>query len=508
MELAIALNPDSSEPLQRQLYTELRRGILTGRLSRGLRLPPTRELASSLGISRTTVTLVYESLISEGYLEGKTGAGTFVASCLPDEMLAPGAADAEVGTSARTTFTGAIGAVGAAPSNADASTLSTFGQYLAGIQLLGPPKDPDIQFAFGRPDGEHFPMSQWLRLLNKHGKETNLSYLELPKRSQGHHALREAIARYLGRSRAMNVSPDQIIVVNGSQQGADLVTRLFVERGEVVGIEDPCWIGAKTIFESQGAVLHPVPVDRDGIRVSELSTPGTPKMKLLYVTPSHQFPTGAVLSLSRRLELLAWAKRENVYIVEDDYDSEFRYSGRPVPALAGLDTNDRVLYLGTFSKVLFVSLRLGYMVVPPHLVHAFAHGKWLTDRHSPILEQLVLADFINEGHLERHIRRMRKLYEERREVLVNGLKSQFGDRVRVVGESAGIHVLVEFESKWSTQQVMERALKVGLGLLPAVHLRERDPEENGRKPVSFIMCYGALTPEQIEEGVRRLHKVI
>jgi GntR family transcriptional regulator / MocR family aminotransferase len=487
MELAITLDSTSGEPLQRQLYSELRRGIITGRLARGLRLPPTRELAGNLGISRTTVTLVYESLVSEGYLEGRTGAGTYVASCLPDELLEP-------------TIELPTAAASASAEAAPPSTLSSFGRYLASTELLGPRKDPEFQFAFGRPDGEHFPMGQWLRLLNKHGKSAELSYLELPKRSQGH-------PLYLGRSRGVNVQPEQIIIVNGSQQAADLVTRLFVEQGEYVGMEDPCWVGAKTIFESQGARLWPVPVDEEGIRVSELCRPETPSMKLLYVTPSHQFPTGAVLSLSRRFELLAWAKRANTYIVEDDYDSEFRYSGRPVPALAGLDTSQRVLYIGTFSKVLFVSLRLGYLVVPPNLVHAFAHGKWLTDRHSPILEQLVLADFINEGHLERHIRRMRKIYEERREALIQSLDANFGNRVRIVGQNAGIHVLVEFATNLSTDEVMEQAYAAGVGLLPAMHLQQLKVGF-GRKAVSFIMCYGALTPEQIAEGVRRLARAI
>lgn len=489
MELAIALDTSSSEPLQRQLYTELRRGILTGRLARGLRLPPTRELASSLGISRTTVTLVYESLVSEGYLEGKTGAGTYVADCLPEEMLETGP------------FEPAVAAVENAE---ETGTLSAFGKYLATTELFGPRQEPDIQFAFGRPDNEHFPMAQWLRLLNKHGKEADLHYLELPKRSQGHPALREAVAKYVGRSRGMNVSPEQVVIVNGSQQAADLCTRMFVERGEYVGIEDPCWVGAKTIFESQGAKMWPVAVDTDGIRVSDLANADTPNLKLLYVTPSHQFPTGAVLTLGRRLELLAWAKRTNTYIVEDDYDSEFRYSGRPVPALAGLDTNNRVLYVGTFSKVLYVSLRIGYLIVPPHLVHAFAHGKWLTDRHTPLLEQLVLADFINEGHLERHIRRMRKIYEERREALVRSLDQHFGDSVRVVGQSAGLHVLIEFVTDKSMKQIVERAAAVGVGLLPTMHV---SPTEH-LKTVSFILCYGALTPEQIDEGIRRLKGVI
>lgn len=490
MQLAITVDPTGIEPLQRQLYNEIRAGILVGRLARGMKLPPSRELARSLGISRTTVTLVYDALVSEGYLDGKIGAGTFVASELPDELM-------EARAQPFVPFEPS-----ALCREQVFDTLSDFGRHLAKTELLGSSSDPEIQFAFGRPDMDSFPISAWLRLLNMHCKRKQFSQLDMPKRSQGYAPLREALARYLGRARGMKVDAGQIVIVNGSQQAMDLVSRAFVERGDYVGLEDPCWVGAKTIFEAHGARCFPVAVDKDGISTTQLLQGDTPRLKFLYLTPSHQFPTGASLSLSRRLELLGWAQRTNTFIVEDDYDSEIRYRGKPVPALAGLDNNNRVIYIGTFSKVLFVSLRLGYMVVPPDLVHVFTHGKWLTDRHSPILEQQVLADFIDQGHLERHVRRMRKVYEERRGVLIAALRRYFGKRVQVVGEDAGIHVLVHFQTKMSEQEVVDRALELGVGILPSMHFA------TNRSGASFIMNYGALSSEQINEGVKRLAQVV
>lgn len=490
MELAITVDPSSGEPLQRQLYNEIRSGILVGRLARGVRLPPTRELARSLGISRTTVTLVYDALVSEGYLDGKTGAGTFVASVLPDELMEaqakPFVAFEPSALCREQVF----------------DMLSDFGRHLAKTEMIGTTEESEIQFAYGRPDIDSFPMSIWLRLLSTHCKRKDFAQLDMPKRSQGYPPLRAALARYLGRARGMKVDAGQIVIVNGSQQAMDLVARAFVERGDYVGIEDPCWVGAKTIFEAHGARCWPIPVDHDGIMTTQLFGESTPSLKFLYLTPSHQFPTGAALSLSRRLELLGWAQRTNTFIVEDDYDSEFRYTGKPVPALAGLDNNNRVIYIGTFSKVLYVSLRLGYMVVPPDLVHVFSHGKWLTDRHSPLLEQQVLADFIDQGHLERHTRRMRKVYEQRRGGLISALRRHFGKRVHVVGEDAGIHLLVHFDTQLSESEIVERAMKLGVGIIPSMHFATH------RAGASFIMNYGALSLDQISEGVKRLAQVI
>ena len=497
MDLLINLNSQSRIPLQRQLYESLREAILGGRLAPGQRLPATRDMARSLGISRTTVTLTYEALTSEGYLEAQTGAGTFVGRSLPDDLLRPPAPPAR----------GARG-LQRRPLETDstctkptAKRLSKFGNYLKNNVPFGPAEEPSIQFSFGRPDIDEFPMRQWLRLLNHHAKRKQLSDLELPKRAQGYLPLRRAVADYLARARAVKANPDQIIIVNGSQQALDLIARVLIEHGDRVGIENPCFLGAKTIFEANGAKLHPVPVDEGGLVVDHLRKESTPPLKLIYVTPSHQFPTGVSLGLTRRLELLSWAQRHGTYIIEDDYDSEFRYCGRPVPALAGLDQCDTVIYAGTFSKTLFVSLRLGYLLVPRSLAGVLAHAKWVADRHSPLLEQQVLADFINSGQYERHIRRMRSLYERRRQVMLDSLKKHFGDACEIFGESSGIHVLVRFRTSMTGEEIVAAAFEKGVCVLPAVYLTQPMCGE-------LVLCYGGVKEADIRKGIKLLAEAI
>lgn len=524
MDLLININSQSVTPLQRQLYDSLREAILGGRLIPGQKLPPTRDLSRSLGISRTTVTLAYEALLSEGYLEAQTGAGTFVARSLPDDLLNPETPSRKLRRADRTSNSGSepFEQVAAHSRRADISNkepvidkpskrpppprgqakrLSKFGNYLKLNEPFGPLDEPPIQFSFGRPDIDEFPMRQWLHLLNHHAKQRRLSDLELPKRSKGYLPLREAIAAYLARARAVKADPDQIIIVNGSQQALDLIARVLIECGDHVGLEDPCFLGAKTIFEANGAKLYPVPVDQCGLNVEKLRTGDVPPLKLIYVTPSHQFPTGVSLALPRRLELLKWAQLNGAYIVEDDYDSEFRYCGRPVPALAGLDQSETVIYAGTFSKTMFVSLRLGYLVVPKTLANVFAHAKWVTDRHSPLLEQQVLADFIIQGHYERHIRRMRSLYEGRRAVMLESLKQNFGDNCQIFGENSGIHVLVRFKTKMTGVDITRSALERGVCVVPAVYLTE--PARG-----DLVLCYGGVKDDDIKKGIRLLADAI
>ncbi len=497
MDLLINLNSQSRTPLQRQLYEALREAILGGRLAPGQRLPATRDMARSLGISRTTVTLTYEALTSEGYLEAQTGAGTFVGRSLPDDLLRP-ATSAAKGTKGSHRKTSPPDTASGRPSS---KRLSRFGNYLKVNEPFGPAEEPPIQFSFGRPDIDEFPMGQWLRLLNHHAKRKQLSALELPKKAQGYLPLREAVADYLVRARAVKADPEQIIIVNGSQQALDLVARVLIEHGDHVGIENPCFLGAKTIFEANGAKLYPVPVDEGGLVVDHLRQGAIPPLKLIYVTPSHQFPTGVSLGLTRRLELLAWAQRNCTYIVEDDYDSEFRYCGRPVPALAGLDQSDTVIYAGTFSKTLFVTLRLGYLLVPRSLAGVFAHAKWVADRHSPLLEQQVLADFISSGQYERHIRRMRSLYERRRKVMLDSLKKHFGDACQIFGESSGIHVLVRFRTTMTGEEIVAAAFDKGVCVLPAVYLTQPMRGE-------LVLCYGGVQEADIRKGIRLLADVI
>jgi GntR family transcriptional regulator/MocR family aminotransferase len=357
--------------------------------------------------------------------------------------------------------------------------------------------EPEIQFSFGRPAIDEFPMREWQHLYNVHLKRAKLSDLDCPSKAQGYAPLREAIANYLARARAVTCDPDQIIIVNGSQQAIDLVSRVVLERGDAVGIEEPGYIGARKAFEVQGAQLVPLPVDANGLVVEKLHT--IPNLKLVYVTPSHQFPTGVVLSLARRLELLSWAQRTSTFIVEDDYDSEYRYKGRPIPALAGLEHHESVLYIGTFSKVLFPSLRLGYLVVPVPFIDVFSRAKWLADRHSSLIEQQVLTDFINQGHLERHIRRMRSLYEEKRKLVVSTLREAFGENITVLGDNAGINVFVRIRMGVSDSDFVIRAREMGVGVVSTKAFYGGDGHSG-----EFLLNYGGLSDENIREGVRRL----
>jgi GntR family transcriptional regulator / MocR family aminotransferase len=339
-------------------------------------------------------------------------------------------------------------------------------------------------------------------LVARHYRATSFTALDYSSDLLGYQPLRAAIAGYLARARAVNCNHDQIIIVNGSQQALDLIARLLIDQDDCVAIEDPGYLGARRIFLSNGAKLLPLSVDENGVVLEQLYNL-TDQIKLIYLTPSHQFPTGAVLPLSRRLALLDWAEQHGAMIIEDDYDSEYRYSGRPIPSLQGLDRNGAVIYAGTFSKVMFPALRIGYLVVAPEMVDLFAHSKWLSDRQTPILEQIVLTDFINSGQLERHIRRMRTLYDRRRETLVRALQNHFKDLVTIIGESAGIHLMARFELKLKDLEVIERASSVGVELIAAgqQYLKKGDYRE-------FIFGYANLSEYKIQTGIKRLAKVL
>jgi GntR family transcriptional regulator / MocR family aminotransferase len=486
MDLAIVLDSQAAIPLYGQLYEELRQAILDGRLSPKQRLPSTRSLAKSLGISRITVTQSYEQLIDEGYLQAIAGSGTFVSVQLPDELLhshshpsMPKATQPSIG-------------------------LSHYGTELTRMEIpttSGP--DVSISFRYGRPAFDEFPLSIWRKLLSRHCRSSP-DWLDYATDRLGHRSLRQAIAAYLSRARAVRCKSEQILIVNGTQQALDLIARLLVDPDDTLALEEPSYLTVRQqIFRARGAKLLPIPVDESGLVVEQLAKYPPDKIKLVYVTPSHQFPTGAVLSLSRRLELLSWAQQARATIVEDDYDSEYRYQGQPIPALQGLGNSDSVLYIGSFSKVLFPSLRIGYLVLPPQLVPVFARAKWLADRQLPLLEQYALADFIAAGHLERHIRRMRLYYDERRQVLVQALKDELGERATILGENAGIHLMVRLHSRWSDEEIVNRARLIGVGMVDVkpYYLQAAPTGE-------FIFGYSALTVEQIQTGIRKLAQVI
>jgi GntR family transcriptional regulator / MocR family aminotransferase len=479
-DLAIYLNRD--QPLQQQLYRELRQAILCGRLLPRQKIPSTRSLAQSLSISRTTVTLCYEQLLSEGYLKTAIGSGTYVCAQIPDDLLL---SEAPIRNE---TYPPKL------------CQLSNYGTALEAVDLTRILElDVPFSFRYGRPALDQFPLKLWRRLLSRRCSAAD--WLDYAIDPLGYYPLREQITQYLTRARAVQCTPEQVVITNGSQQALDLILRLLIDPGDAVVMEEPGYLNARQLFSTQGANIFPVPVDESGLKVSEL--PHQTAIKLIHVTPSHQFPTGAILSLPRRLELLTWVQQRGALIIEDDYDSEYRYGERPIPALQGLDQSGSVLYIGTFSKVLFPSLRIGYLVLPQRLVFLFGKAKWLSDRQLPLLEQQVLADFIGGGHLEQHIRRMRSLYNQRRQAIVSALKQQFGHRVTVMGEQAGIHIMVQLQTSLSDQAVVERAAQVGVGLMSA-QSHYLKPYRTGE----FIFGYAELSVANIELGIRRLAQAI
>ena len=484
MDLVVLLDRKSNVPIYQQLADELRHAVLKGRLKPNQQLPPSRVLAKSLEISRATVTQSYEQLSSEGYFETRQGSGTFVCVELPDDYLQTKSIRQPVSKSSTL------------------AKLSRLGEELLAVDRLDVPEpQEEIGFRFNSPAIERFPIKLWRQLLSRHCDRSSelLDYISDPA---GYLPLRSAIADFLGRSRAVQCSAEQVIIVSGSQQALDLIARLTINSGDWVAIEDPGYLGARHCFKGQGARLHGIAVDSEGLDVAMLERCQHP-LKLLYVTPSHQFPTGATLSLSRRLALLQWAQATGTPILEDDYDSEFRYGNRPIPALQGLDCNGTVIYAGTFSKTFFPSLRIGYLVVPTAWIPLVSRAKWLCDRQSPSLEQYALADCITEGHFERHIRQMRQLYDRQRQTLVKALQFFLGSRVEILGENAGIHLMARIETTLPDEVVVQSARHAGVGIISAQGYYLTAPRSG-----EFIFGYARLDEAQIERGIQRLARVL
>lgn len=482
------LSLDGQDALYQQVYRALRRSILEGRLTPGSRLPATRALARDLGVSRNVVLLAYDHLYSEGYVEGRVGAGTFVAKELPEVSFeAPGSQ--------------------ATPPPRLPPRLAGFGQRATALNPAArrrgtPPPGVELRFDFKYgevvPDGKI--LSLWRRLLGRSAEEIDLNYAS----AAGWPRLRRALAEYVRRNRGISCTGDQIVVVNGSQQALALASHLFLEAGDRVLLEEPHYQGARQVFLAAGAELVPGPVDGDGLNLAAAPVEAA-SARLAYVTPSHQFPTGAVLPLARRLELLEWAERVDGYIIEDDYDSEYRYEGRPVEAVYGLDRRGRTVYVGTLSKVLFPALRLGFLVLPEPLVEPFVAAKWLADRQTATLEQEVLAEFIEEGHFERHLRRMRTLNAARRRALMGALEGHLGDRVEVTGTNAGVHLLVWLRDlpPERLEDFIHAAAHRGVGLYSIAPYFLEPPKRAG-----LLMGYASLEPEEIEAGVVEVARVM
>lgn len=482
---SITLEQASALPLYRQLYNALREAILAGQLKAGARLPATRVLANAFGISRNTVLNAYAQLFAEGYVEGEVGSGTYVARTLPDELLH---ARASVTLSSPTILAG--------------RQLSRRGTRL-GTTRIPTPRFPGELKAFrpGIPALDAFPYELWARLVARRWRRPQRSLLGYGDPA-GYRPLREAIASYLGEARAVRCQAEQVIVVAGSQQALDLTARMLLDEGDAAWIEDPGYLGARGALLGAGAHLVPVPVDGEGLDVAagKACSPGA---RLIYATPSHQYPYGVTMSLPRRLALLEWASQAGAWVLEDDYDSEYRYAGRPLAALQGLDSEGRVIYLGTFSKVLFPALRLGYMIVPPDLVDAFAAARALVDRHSPTLDQAALADFISDGHFARHIRRMRALYAERQAILVEAATHELSGTLDVHSAEAGMHLVGWLPEGVDDVEASRRAAANGVAAPPLSMYSLQLLRRGG-----LLLKYTAVGEKEIREGVQRLAKAL
>lgn len=485
----LLLRLDGQGTLYGQTYRALRNAILSGQLGGGSRLPSTRALAGELGVSRNTILDAYGQLITEGYLTARVGSGTSVAAGLADSVVT----SAQSRRRDLSLF------------KVNPRRLSAFSRRTLDLEPSPILQRPELtyDFRYGLPAVGDFPHALWARLMARRAQMASIRLLGYGE-PEGFRPLRETLADYLRRARGVVCDPDQVLIVNGSQQALDIATRVLLDPGNGVVIEEPHYEGARQVFLAAGARLIPAPVDAEGLDVTTLPRHAA-SARIIHVTPSHQFPTGAVMPLERRLRLLAWARKTDCYIVEDDYDSEYRYDTKPVEAVQALDRTGRVIYVGTFSKVLFPSLRLGYLVLPRPLLKTFTVAKHLTDRHTPTLEQTVLADFIRLGHFSRHLRRSRARNAARRRTLLEALEKYVGDSVEISGANAGIHVLCWLKDfpLGEMRSLVARAERAGVGIYPVTPYYSTPSRRAG-----LLFGYASMNEPQIREGVRRFATVL
>jgi GntR family transcriptional regulator / MocR family aminotransferase len=479
----VTIDRRSTRPLYRQLYEGYREAILEGRVRSGQRVPSTRALAADLGISRLTVLTAFEQLVAEGYFESRVGAGTLVARTLPQEVRAPSLPAARRPVGRRVSRR-------PLPRTSDIP-LREPEPWLGGLGA----------FRVSQPAVEQFPVTVWSRLLARHSRNPRARWLHYGD-PMGHRPFREAVASYLRTARAVRCEPDNVMVVSGSQQALAITARALLEAGDRVWVEQPGYRGARDVLSLVGARLVPVPVDDEGLDVTAGKAMDA-GARAAYVTPSHQYPLGVTMSASRRLQLLEWARRAGAWVIEDDYDSEYRYENFPIAALQGLDRDARVIYVGTFSKVLFPALRLGYLVIPTDLVPRFVQVREAMDIFPASLPQAALADFILEGEFGRHLRRMRALYAERRTALANAVHAELGDWLNVFGDAAGMHLTVTGRRRFSDHAVALRAARLGLWVMPLSSCFLGKPTRHG-----LVLGYGGTTVAEIRSGVHRLRRLI
>jgi len=455
--------------LTARIYRQLLDAIIDGRLRAGERLPPSRELARRLDVARNTVAVAYERLLAEGFLVARVGNGTYVSEAAP------------VATQSRR-----------APSGHDVRPRPIWRTLPVGTTK----PSPLYNFSVGVPDAALFPLETWRRLVGREVRRATVGSGQYGDPA-GHEPLRAAIARYASVAHSVRAGADDVIVTQGAQQAIDLVGRVVVEPGDLVAVEEPGYRQARLVFETLGARVAPVPVDADGLDVAAIPS----GVRLVYTTPSHQFPTGVPMSLARRGALLDWARAEGALVIEDDYDSEFRYSRRPLEPLQSIDREGRVIYIGTFSKTLLPLLRIGYLVAPASLQPALGAAKWIADRHGEIFTQAALARFLEEGLLARHVRKATRVYAERHELVLDLLERDFGDWLEAVPSSAGLHVCARSRTGTALdiEAVVARAAERDVAVESLAGYCAKSPGQSG-----LVIGYGAIDASRIGPGLRRL----
>ncbi|HEY1888896.1 MAG TPA: PLP-dependent aminotransferase family protein [Steroidobacteraceae bacterium] len=478
----IRLDPRSKTPLYRQIAVWFQRAIVGGQLRPGQRVPSTRALAGELKISRIPVLSAYELLMAEGYLRPFIGAGTCVSESIPSGVFGPARQASPRATQERV----------------ETGSKRRTSRRAAGMPG---PAQQWLEKARGCVDLTQFPAREWTRLVNRHARTLSRDVWGY-KDPMGYWPFREAVAEYLGASRGVKCDPSQVLVTTGSQQGVQIAALALLDPRDPILIEEPCYPGAQQALKAAGARLIPIPVDGEGMNVaSAIERAGRARVAL--VTPSHQFPMGVTMSAARRLELLAWAGRCGAWILEDDYDSEFRFGGNPIGSLQGIDSESRVIYIGTLSKVLAPALRLGFVVIPQDLVRSFMMIKSASDTFSPLLYQQVMTDFIREGHFAHHLKRMRSLYAEKRALLRALLQAEFGDTLEIAGEEAGMLLVALLPPGVNDHEIVVQAHQNGIAVGSLSPCYVSAPKRNG-----LVLNYADLCDQQIRETVVGLKKII
>ncbi len=471
------LSRDNSISLYKQIYNTLRSVILNNHVVKGARLPSSRTLANELGVSRNTIVLVYEQLQAEGFITSGVGKGTFISTQFNQSQFIKKKfiSDKKVRTSKR-------------------------GQAMLDAYTSEAPSGSPPPFVPGIPALDVFPFRQWQRAVNHAHKIITPSEMNYGP-TAGYLPLRKSLASYLAVARGVRCSPEQIFIVNGVQQGLDLICRLLTDPGETIWLEDPGHTGARSAFAAAQLKMKPVSVDQQGLLIT-VKMQQSKKGSLVYVTPSHQSPTGAIMSLERRIRLLEWARSRNAWIIEDDYDSEFRYRGQPLPALQGLIEDAPVLYLGTFSKVFAPGIRMAYLVIPEFMIETFSHARRAVDTHSPIPLQAAMQVFIDEGYFTTHIRRMRNLYAERQNLLLKATRKYFGNTIHLSSSNSGMH-LVGYINQNNDQILSNAACGEGY-VVPALsgHYLNK-PDRFG-----LLFGYACVPSADMDAHVKRLAKVL